>query len=165
MRLISWFRNMTGNQPVSNIIEFVKTRDVKSPNRGTVLSSGLDFYVPEDFQESIIKPGHSVLVPTGIHVKLNPEWTLIAFNKSGVAMKKAMLVGAQVIDADYQGEIHINLHNVGKDNQTVKPGDKLTQFILLKVSLAEPVELATLEALYEEESERGSGAFGSTDHK
>ena len=42
-----------------------KTRNVKTPSRGTNLSAGLDFYVPEDFQETTIHTGESVLIPSG----------------------------------------------------------------------------------------------------
>ena len=164
MSILNWIRSKYHTDITSNVLEFTKTRDVKSPNRGTKLSSGLDFYVPNDFVSVDVKPNTSILVPTGIHVKLDPEWTLIAFNKSGVASKKSLLVGACVIDADYQGEVHINVHNVGKNTQTVAAGDKLTQFILLKVNLDNPVEIGSLESLYETESERGAKGFGSTDN-
>jgi len=68
-----------------------------------------------------------------------------------------------VIDADYEGEVHINLHNVGNETQIINPGDKIAQFILLKVNLANPVEYNSLESLYgDSTSERGANGFGST---
>ena len=163
MNIITSIRNRVFGKPETNIIEYVKVRDVKSPVRGTSLSAGLDFYVPNDYNTVTIEPNKSVLIPSGIHVKMDPEYVLIAFNKSGVASKKSLVIGAQVIDADYEGEVHINLHNVGSETQTLNPGDKVTQFILLKTNLANPVEYFNLESLYSEsKSERDTNGFGST---
>lgn len=163
MNILTSIRNKVFGQPETNVIEFVKVKDVKSPNRGTSLSAGLDFYVPNDYKTLTIEPNKSVLIPSGIHVKMDPEYVLIAFNKSGIASKKSLIIGAQVIDADYEGEVHINLHNVGNETQIINPGDKIAQFILLKVNLANPVEYESLESLYgDSTSERGSGGFGST---
>ncbi len=98
-----------------------------------------------------------------IHVQFPAQYALVAFNKSGIATKHRCLVGACVIDVDYQGQIHVNLHNVGKTAWKIERGDKLTQFLLLHVGLGESEEAASLEALYgTQDSERGSGAFGST---
>jgi dUTP pyrophosphatase len=144
-------------------LEFVRVRDVKAPERGTMLSAGLDFFLPNDAEPITIGPNESALIPSGIHVKFNPRYVLIGFNKSGVAAKKKLLIGAQVIDADYQGEMHINLHNVGDQVITFNPGDKLTQFIMLRVGLGSTRELKSLKDLYgEKETERGNGGFGST---
>lgn len=69
-----------------------------------------------------------------------------------------------VVDEDYQGEVHIHMTNVGKEPVTIAPGDKIVQFILLPVLYAQPVEVP-IEELYEQETERGAGGFGSTDKK
>ena len=153
-------------------LRFALTRDVKAPARGTSLSAGYDFFLPNDYgcsaeqrepQKLVIQPGQSALVSTGVHVSFPKEYVLIGFNKSGVASKFKLLIGAQVIDADYQGEVHINLHNVGKSAQTFEPGAKLTQFILLKVGLLETEQADSVETLYNgEETDRGTGGFGST---
>jgi dUTP pyrophosphatase len=142
-------------------IRFSKVRSVKSPNRGTNLSAGIDFYVPDDFRSRDVMPNESVLVPSGIKVEVPEGHALIAFNKSGVAVKKSLVMGACVVDEDYQGEVHLHLINVGHERVNVSPGDKLAQFLLMPVNYAEPCEVP-LENLYDEETERGAGAFGST---
>ena len=160
------------------VLLFYKSRDVASPNRGTADSAGFDFFVPNDYidqsngiwneglQEYVLNvlPNSSVNIPSGIHVKLpSRNWVLVAFNKSGVSIKKHMLVGACVIDYDYQGEIHINLHNVGPTTQVVRNGDKLTQFLLLSTVLNNAVEVNSLQDLYSGlVTERGTGMAGST---
>lgn len=144
------------------MLKYVKVRDVKDPNRGTPLSAGIDFFVPNDHNLIIIEPQRDVLIASGIHVKIPADHVLIAFNKSGIAVKKGLVVGACVIDEDYQGEIHIHLTNSGDTVQTVKPGDKIVQFLLLPVALDTPKEVSCLELLYNEITQRGSGGFGST---
>lgn len=152
---------------------FTKTRPVKSPTRGTAESAGIDFFVPDDFQETVIRPGSSILIPSGIKCAYPPSHALILFNKSGIATKYNLTSLACVCDSDYQGEIHISLINVGKDPVTVSPGMKIAQFILVPISLAEPTEVESEEDMWSRwssmssirsktESERGDGGFGST---
>ena len=65
-----------------------KIRDVKTPVRGTEKSAGIDFFVPKDFNKTRLFPGESVFIPSGIKVNVPTGHALIAFNKSGVALKK-----------------------------------------------------------------------------
>ena len=88
----------------------------------------------------------------------------IAFNKSGIAVKKNLHVGACVVDEDYQGELHLNLTNTGNQPQIIERGDKITQFVLLPVNYATPVEVEP-KNLYTKKSKRGDGGFGSTGTK
>ena len=136
-----------------------KLRNVKTPNRGTEASAGIDFYVPEDFETAVLKPGESVLIPSGVRVQVPRGYALVAFNKSGVATKQNLSVGACVVDEDYEGEIHLHLINVGRSHTTIKPGQKLTQFILIPVSY---MDVHVLEELPDRNTERGAGGFGST---
>jgi dUTP pyrophosphatase len=138
-----------------------RIRDVKIPTRGTERSAGIDFYVPNDYPTTIIAPGKSVLIPTGIKAQIPSGYMLTAFNKSGVALKQCLIKGAEVCDEDYQGEIHIHVINVGQGHQTITPGQKLIQFILVPV-FYDTVEEVDISDLYPEVSERGEGGFGST---
>ena len=110
-------------------IKFLKIRDVKSPTRGTAEAAGIDFYVPnynaqfeDDFKAKnpnihyeagkfkmniYLQPGQRVLIPSGIKTWMEMGTALIAANKSGVATKKGLIFGAQVVDSDYSGEVHI----------------------------------------------------------
>ena len=108
-----------------------------------------------------LSPGQSCLIPSGIKANVPSGHALIAFNKSGVAVKKSLYAGACVVDEDYQGEIHINLTNVGKEEGEINPGEKIIQFILLPV-FYDTIEEVELENLYTEVTTRGEGAFGST---
>jgi dUTP pyrophosphatase len=144
-------------------MKFYKTRKVKSPLRGTPQSAGIDFFIPDDFETVYLQPNHSILIPAGIKVRLPEGYALVANNKSGIASKKQLLVGAAVVDWDYMGEIHINLHNVGTEDQMLQAGDKIVQFLLEKQNYIIPEEVSSEEELFENmESERGEGGFGST---
>lgn len=144
-------------------MKFIKIRDVKTPSRGTPKSAGIDLFIPNDSHELKVSPGKSVLIPSGLKVNVPENHAFIAFNKSGIATKKHLAVGACVVDEDYQGEIFIHVYNVGESDVLLFPGEKIIQCVLLPVNYSE-VEIVESEAeLWEgKESERGEGAFGST---
>lgn len=144
-------------------MKFLKIRSVKTPNRGTPQSAGIDFFIPDDYPSTTILPNKSVLIPSGIKVNVPKNHAFIANNKSGVATKKNLIVGACVVDEDYQGEIHIHLINVGNESVSIEPGDKIIQFLLLPISYGSVELVESEEQLYEGlVTERGQGGFGST---
>jgi dUTP pyrophosphatase len=166
------------------MIQFTKIRDVKSPQRGTSQSAGIDFFVPERTPEFIrvlqeknprcaqhgdkfvIRPNDHILIPSGIKVRIPEGTALIAFNKSGVASKLGLDVGASVIDQDYRGEVHISLTNTTQEPVSFECGQKIIQFILLPVYFDNVEEVESEEVLYSGTvSERGEGGFGSTGQK
>lgn len=145
----------------TSVLRVSKVRDVKEPSRGTKGSAGLDFYVPNDDDLRTIHPGSSALIPSGIVADIPQGHALIAFNKSGVATKKNLIIGACVIDEDYMGEIHLHLINAGTDTVVVKPGEKIAQFLLMPINMAE-VECVRPGELFDTTTERGANGFGST---
>ncbi len=144
-------------------MKFLKIRDVKSPTRGTPKSAGIDLFIPNDFPHTELKSGESVLIPSGIKLNVPENHVFIAMNKSGIATKRHLQVGACVIDEDYQGEIHIHLTNVGDSTSSIGGGDKIVQCLLLPISYAGVEVVETEEELFGGEvTERGDGGFGST---
>jgi dUTPase len=179
---------MTDNKFKSetNFIKFLKTRQVKSPSRANEYDAGIDFYVPEFTEDFIdilreknpgieidkskiyLQQGERILIPSGIHCQmLSPGRALIAANKSGVASKTGLIFGAQVVDYEYQGEIHINLIYTGNDVVEITPGMKAIQFLEVPIfnSNVHITENISPKEFYETVTSRGSGGFGSTDHK
>ena len=142
-------------------MRITKVRKVKTPTRGTPQSAGLDFYVPEDFNRACIGVGEKVFIPSGIKANVPEGYALIAFNKSGIALKKSLFVGACVVDEDYQGEIHLHVVNVGDKTTMISPGEKLVQLVLLPV-LYDTIEVVEESELFEQSTIRGPGGFGST---
>lgn len=161
-------------------MKFAKVRDVNSPVRGTSKAAGIDFFVPNGGNNEgfILRPGADVLIPSGIRMNIPEGYMLMAADKSGVvtsacasigagrkpkpeAFESIVILGAKIVDEDYQGEIHIHLINVGFTKVCIKPGMKIAQFILVPVSY-EGLEEVPESELFSESSERGDGAFGST---
>lgn len=139
------------------------------PVRANPSDAGLDLrWVPTEESEAFFKiaPGESVLIPTGCTFAVPHGYMLEIKNKSGVAHKRQLLVGACVVDSGYEGEVFVNLHNVGLETQLLQPGDKVAQAVVVP---AIPVRFMASEDpnIYDwypiTISERGSGALGSTD--
>lgn len=175
-------------------ILFNKIRKVKSPDRAYGTGDAADFFVPEyspeflddiekknpnkDHYECSISPNRDSMtitiaphgrinLPSGIRVIIgDPNTCLLAVNKSGIASKKGLVLGACLIDHDYLGEIHLNVINTGDEPVQIKTGDKLVQFMHIPV-----LHTAFQEVLSEDfeklkpDSDRGAGGFGSSGTK
>lgn len=161
-------------------MKIYKTLDTKTPVRGSAGSAGLDIFVPNKkipvksgdkytlHDQIKLGPHRSVLIRTGIKANIPEGHALIAFNKSGIAVKKRLLIGACVIDEDYTGEIHIDLKNVGPNIEVINPGDKIIQLLCVPVNYVDVEVVDSEEECFEdklENSERGAGGFGSTGTK
>lgn len=150
------------------IIEFSKARPgTKTPTRGNPSDAGLDVYAhmgaEKDFQT--ILPGHSLIVPTGLKFGIPHGYMLQVMNRSSVAAKKGLVVGAHVVDSGYDGEVFINLHNIGSRSQDIYHHDKIAQLVMIPVVTFRGIETDEAE-LYRHNitiSDRGDGALGSTD--
>jgi dUTP pyrophosphatase len=159
-------------------MKIVKVRDVKTPTRGTDGSAGIDLYIPNMFpikvegsgyvpmgESMILDPGKSVLIASGIKANVPIGHALIVMNKSGIAVKHGLLVGACVIDEDYTGEIHIDLKNVTNKPVKLNTGDKITQLVCVPVNYVNISVVDSEEDCFGdklETTERGAGGFGST---
>lgn len=145
-------------------MKILKLRNVKTPERGTPFSAGLDFFVPDDvpWERMELGPGVGANIPSGIKVRVPHNFVMIAFNKSGQAIKKRLQVGACVVDEDYQGEIHLHVTNIGPESVIIHRSEKLVQFVLIPVAYVGITEVVDEAHLYDGVSERGTGAFGST---
>jgi len=136
------------------------------PARANPSDAGLDLcFNPKDGQSFWIEPGESKILSTGLKFGIPHGYMLQIMNRSSIAAKRSLVVGAHVVDAGYNGEVFINLHNIGKQKRVIEPGDRIAQAVLVPVIHAAPVEHYEDE-LYSRayiESNRGDGALGSTD--
>ena len=138
------------------------------PVRANPSDAGLDLrWTPtEQSEEALtIGPGESVLIPTGCTFGIPHGYMMEIKNKSGVAYKRRLLVGACVVDSGYEGEVFVNLHNIGNETQYLEPGDKVAQAVVVPVVHARFVASESPD-IYEwcqiTISNRGDGALGST---
>lgn len=147
------------------IIEYMTLHEnVNLPKRANPSDAGLDIYFsPQNMDNVRIRPGESVVLETGLKFGIPHGYMLEVKNRSSIASKLSLVVGACVIDSGYAGEVKINLHNVGTQEQIIYPGDKIAQIVMI------PVVHFRLSAvqnnLYSDPitiSARGDGGFGST---
>lgn len=172
-------------------IQFVKTRDVISPQRSSLEEAGIDFFIPIFSQvffndlnkcnplhgrhytilnrpgsepEIELLKGGRILIPSGIKVYLPFKTCLQVNNKSGVSSKEGLIYTAQVIDATYYGEVHLGIANISNKSVFLTGGKKLLQMLHLPIYTSEMQEVGTDE--YNElvklrPTERGDNGFGS----
>lgn len=141
---------------------YTKTKEVKNPVRANRTDAGIDFFIPEDFETTILKPNEDILIDSGIKVVVPEGYALIFKEKSGVATKRKLTIGAAVIDSDYRGVVHFHLFNNGLEPQLLSAGDKITQGLIVPISLCETQEISEEEYSKYENTARGTGGFGST---
>jgi len=129
--------------------------DAIIPDRANPGDAGMDVYALED---AVIKAGEDYVFPLGWSCAIPDGWALIMKEKSGRAVKDKLDVGACVIDSGYRGEVHCHLfNNSRKINVPIKKGEKIAQVILVPIWNGTPEIVDELD-----ETQRGSGAFGSS---
>ena len=115
------------------IIEYATIGEaVKTPTRSNPSDAGLDIYA--HLTETIqISPGQNKMIPTGLRFGIPHGYMLQVCNRSSMGAKRSLVVGAHIIDSGYDGEVFIDLHNIGPTEQIISTGDKVAQLILVPV--------------------------------
>jgi dUTP pyrophosphatase len=110
--------------------------------------------------ESIdIKPGAVGMVRTGLAIEPPVGYFLLIAPRGSLCLKMHLHMPNSVAigDADFRGEYLIPLRNAGQQTITIPQNERIAQIVFLPYQ-----QLEFLEVSYLSESERGSGAFGST---
>ena len=150
------------------MIEWCRTHlNVHPPSRAHPSDAGLDIHFsPPDNESVTIEAGSRAILPTGLRFGIPHGYMLEVKNRSGMAAKRGLLVGACVIDSGYDGEVFINLHNVGTEPQTIESHSKIAQVVMVPVVHFRAMERNGDGDLYGwypiTISDRGDGALGST---
>lgn len=128
------------------------------PTYGSAQAAGADLYACLDAPVTI-EAGESYFVPTGLALEVPTGCAGLVFARSSMGAKRGLAPANKVgvIDSDYRGEIRVVLHNHGKIAQTIEPGDRIAQFLIVPV----------VTPIYEQvddlsDTDRGAGGFGST---
>lgn len=132
------------------------------PTKGSIGSAGWDLYACLN-EKVEIPAGKTVKIGTGLAIAMPQGFFGAIFARSGLATKKGLrpanCVG--VGDSDYRGEYIVALHNDSDTTQVVEPGERIAQLIFLPY--CEPLGGSAFEEVDSlDETERGSGGFGST---
>ncbi|MCI9380830.1 MAG: deoxyuridine 5'-triphosphate nucleotidohydrolase [Dorea sp.] len=131
---------------------------VRLPKRATAGSAGYDFYTPVPIR---LKPQETCKIPTGIRVKMDENWVLKCYPRSGLGFKYRLQLNNTVgiIDSDYfysdnEGHIFVKLTNDSKEGKTVEiaSGAGFMQGIFVEYGITTDDEVTAVR----------NGGFGST---
>lgn len=128
------------------------------PRRATKGSAGYDFHAPFAFS---LPPQATIKIPTGVRVKMDEDWVLKLYPRSGLGFKYRLQMNNTVgiIDSDYyysdnEGHIFIKMTNASNEGKTleVAQGDGFAQGIFLEYGITVDDDAQGLR----------NGGFGST---
>ena len=131
------------------------------PRRATAGSAGYDFFAPAGFE---LKPGETILLPTGVRARMDEGWALLLYPRSGLGFKYRLQLNntVGVIDSDYFGaknEGHIMLKLTNDSNEgkilCIRAGEAVAQGIFTPFGV-------TIDDCADAQRE---GGFGSTNRK
>ncbi len=136
--------------------EHLAVGEIPLPGRSTRGSAGYDFTAPA---ETVIPPGETRLIPTGIRCEMAEGWVLLIFPRSSFGIRHGVRLAntTGVIDSDYafaenEGHIMVPLRNPSDHDVVIGKGERFCQGVLVPFGTAEEVG---------EPAER-KGGFGST---
>jgi dUTP pyrophosphatase len=135
-------------------------RGLDLPARQSPGAAGVDLIAALGASETItLPPGGRAIVPCGFAMALPVGHEAQVRPRSGLAAKHGVTVlnAPGTIDADYRGEVKVILINHGSEPFTIKRGERIAQLVVAPVSAVAFEERETLD-----ETDRGSGGFGST---
>ena len=132
--------------------------NAKLPTYGSEFAAGADLYACLEAPVTI-QPHETYLVPTGLSLELPVGWAGMVHARSGMATKRHLAPANKVgvIDCDYRGEVMVSLHNHSNVPQTVEPGERIAQLVIMPYLTAQFFEAEELS-----DTVRGEGGFGST---
>lgn len=130
------------------------------PAYETLGAAGMDVRaaIPEG-QTITLAPGQRDMVPTGLSVAIPQGYEIQMRPRSGLAAKHGItcLNSPGTIDSDYRGELKVILINHGTEPFIIKRGERIGQMVLAPVTRIVWQAVDNLD-----ETDRGSGGFGST---
>lgn len=131
------------------------------PEYSTAQSAGMDLraFITEPVILGVLD---RALIHTGLYIEIPEGYEAQVRPRSGLAIKHGVTVinSPGTIDADYRGEICVELVNLSNIPFTVKPGERIAQLVFAKYEKADFIEVEELS-----ETERGEGGFGHTGNK
>ena len=146
------------NSITVDVVRLPHGRDLALPAYATVDSAGMDLLCAEAETVSLA-PGQRAMIATGLAIQLPSGFEAQVRPRSGLAAKQGVTVlnSPGTIDADYRGEVKVILINLGDAPVTLARGDRIAQMVIAPVTQAAWNEVEILD-----DTERGSGGFGST---
>lgn len=144
-----WAKNMPGVEV---------PEEIRMPVRATSGSAGYDFFAPVGF---VLGPGETILLPTGVRVRIDEGWVLKLYPRSGLGFKYRLQLNNTVgiIDSDYfgaknEGHIMLKLTNASNEGKTltVEAGEAVAQGVFVEYGITVDDDVCAVRV----------GGFGST---
>ena len=128
------------------------------PSYGSAEAAGADLYACVECDVEIA-PGETVFVPTGLAMEIPKGCAGLIYARSSMGTKRGLAPANKVgvIDSDYRGQVMVALHNHGQSVQTIAYGERIAQLLVTPVYTP-----GFLEAEELDDTQRGTGGFGST---
>ena len=144
--------------PIVAVQRLAHGADLPLPSYATAQSAGLDLMAAVG-DDVTLAPGARQLIPTGLAIALPAGFEAQVRPRSGLALKHGITVlnSPGTIDADYRGEVQVLLINHGAHPFIIRRGDRIAQLVGAPVT---QFAWNIVERL--DETERGSGGYGST---
>ncbi|KAA1803630.1 Deoxyuridine 5'-triphosphate nucleotidohydrolase [Bacillus cereus] len=137
-----------------------RVRDVELPRYAKPGDSGFDLVAAED---TIIWPGETKVVQTGLAFEIPPGYELQVRPRSGMTRNTKLRVVLGTVDSGYRGEVGVLVDNTERSislnmkAHVIEKGTRIAQGVIAPVVTAHFEEVDELS-----DSERGVGGFGST---
>lgn len=153
-------------------VKIKRVKDVEMPKYAKPGDAGFDLVAAED---TVIEPGETKVIPTGLAFEIPPEFELQVRPRSGISRKTFLRVVLGTVDSGFRGEVGVIVSNTSYPGNSitlgindeheifksvtyvVKKGDRIAQGVIAPVETANFVEVDELS-----DSERGNHGFGST---
>ena len=139
-------------------IKCVAENGASLPEYQTAGAAGADIkaFLGEDI---VLKKGERKIIPTGLRFAIPEGFEVQVRPRSGLAAKNGVTVlnTPGTIDSDYRGELKVILINLGSEDFVIHNGDRIAQIVVAPVTQGVFRPVSVLD-----ETERGSGGFGST---
>ena len=132
------------------------------PEYATAGSSGFDLRA--NLESPVTIEPHGVkIIPTGLYFEIPDNFEIQVRPRSGLAAKNGVTVlnTPGTVDADYRGEVKVILINHSENDFVINHGDRIAQAVVAAVTAKNFIKLTKVDNI-DEETERGSGGFGST---
>jgi dUTP pyrophosphatase len=150
----------TANTVTIRVVPLSHFEGLALPAYETADAAGMDLRAAvADEAPVTLKPGERAMIPTGLTIALPAGHEAQVRPRSGLAARHGVtcLNTPGTIDADYRGEVKVILINLGQEAFVIRRGERIAQMVIAPVTRAELSIVATLD-----ETQRGSGGFGST---
>lgn len=133
-----------------------------APSYGSPCAAGADLYAFTEGEAVVINPHETKFIHTGIAMEIPDGLVGLIYARSGIACKRSLAPANKVgvIDSDYRGEIIVALHNHSEETQQIEDGERIAQIVLAPYIMADFTVADSLD-----DTERGTGGFGSTGKK